>query len=331
MKNELKNNLAYRKTMLILSALCITSGLLSLILGEVVIPIASALLAAIILFENKEKRRFSYICAISLLVINALTFIPPLQVISFWSIITVLFAVIISYAYRRPIRKSECALILTLLAVIILTLPLILTAMIACGEYSITAVISYYEDMFAVMREEFVVYVNELIAELSYSAGELPIDADWYIKVYDYQVNMLISYLIISAFALVGFSLKCFSAIVKKCAENTAQINSWRFWTDNIFAYFYFLLAIVSLFISAPDTVFAVTVLNLYNIFMFIYFYVGFTVAREFFSHGRRPVLSTVLLILGILMFNAYAIELLAVIGAFFTIRTNNERPIAKD
>lgn len=331
MKNELKKNLTYNRIMLILSVSCITSGLLSFFLGELVIPISSALLASIILFEDKSKRCFSYTSALSLLCINVFAIFLQYQIISVWSIITILSAIIISRAYLQSSKKAECAFLLTVLTTIILLVPLILSPMFASGEFTLSAAVSFYENLLSDMREEFIVYVDQIVNELSADGTLGTFDAKYFINYYDYQMSMIISYVIIAAFVLVGVTFKCFGIIVKRCAQNDSHIIGWRFYTDNIFAYAYFILAIASLFITTPDSVFAVTILNLYNVFMFIYFYVGYKVAREFFSRGKRSVFSRLLLILGIVMFSNYAIELLAVIGAFSTIKTNNQTPIPEN
>ena len=329
MRNELKKNLTYNKAMLILSLLCVASGLCAFVFSELVIPVASALLAAIIIFEDNRRRIYSYISALSLILINGIMLF--FAGISFWSVITIVLAVILAFAFARMARKYQVCFLLTVIVAILLIAPLLLSAMIESGEFTFSAAISFYDGIFSQMRENFMLQIDEMIEELASTTGLSTVDSKYFIDLYDYQVRMLISYIIIAAFILVGFSFKCFSAIVKRCSEDASRITEWRFWTDNIFAYFYFILTVASLFITTPDSVFAVTVLNLYNVFMFVYFYIGFMVAREFFYRGKRPLLSTVLLVLAIVMFSAYAIELLAVNGAFYTIRVNNEKMIPED
>lgn len=331
MKNELKSNLTYNKTMLVLSALCIISGFASLFLGEFIIPIASASLAAIICFEDKSKRLYSCVSALSLLLINVIAIFLKFQLISFWSLIAIIIAVVISHAYLNSSNKAQSAFLLTAISAALLVVPLILSAMTASGEFTFESAISFYEDIFSQMRKEFILYVNQLGDEIELSAGADTFDTQYFIDIYDYQVSMIISYVVIAAFVLVGLTFKCFDIIIKRCVNDDSHILSWRFTTDNIFAYFYLILAVVSLFMPTPDSILAVTVVNLYNIFMFIYFYVGYMLARDFFSRGRQPLFSRILFVLVVITFLTYAIEILALIGAFATIKTNNDKILPED
>ncbi|MBE6532506.1 MAG: DUF2232 domain-containing protein [Ruminococcaceae bacterium] len=323
MKNELKKNLTYEKTMLILSVLCIASGFLTLIISDAAIPITAALLAAIFLFESKGKRRFSYAVSAILVVINAALFLVPDMIPSFFSILAIAFAVIISRAYLRGSEKSETAFLMTAAATLVITLTLIVVPMIAAGKLDFGVVKSFYEKLISLLREELLLAMDTALGGLEFQGTPVMIDVVQINKLFDYQLSMFISYVIIFAFFLAGATLKFFSIVVSKCAENVKPIFMWRFKTSSVFAYFYFILAVATFFIASADSVFSITVLNLYNILMFVYFYVGFNVAVAFMSRNRRPIFAFLIVLLAVILFMSYAIELLAIIGAFFTIKSN--------
>lgn len=328
MKNELKKNLTYNKTMLILSVLCIVCGLSTLLITEAVIPIAAAFLAAIFLFEREGRRRFSYTVSIILLLINLAAFFIPEQIPTFFSLTVIAFAFLMYRSYTKGTEKSECAFFMTAVSALMLGVTIIAIPMFAYGKFSFEAVTEFYDGIISLLREEMILSVNELLFDLSVQGAPIAIDMAQFGELFDRQLSMTISYVIIFAFFLAGAALKCFSLIVSKCADSVKEIFLWRFKTSNVFACFYFILAVATFFIASPDSIFAITVLNLYNILMFVYFYVGFTVAVGYLSRGRRPLFAFLIILLAIMLFFTYAIELLAVIGAVFTIRTNNGNAI---
>lgn len=330
MKNELKKNLTYNKTMLTLSILCIVFGLSTLLITEIAVPITAAFLSAVFLFEKEGKRRFSYAVSIALVIINGLMFFIPNHPSTFFSLMVIPFALIMYRAYLKGTEKAEAAFAMTAVGALVIVLTLIAAPMIAYAKFDFDVVVAFYKELYALLREELVLAINETLASIPAQNSPLMIDISKIDALLKQQINMLISYVIIFAFLLVGAAFKCFSLIVSRCIDNVKEIFLWRFKTSNVFAYFYFILAIATFFITSADSVFSITVLNLYNVLMLVYCYVGFNVAVAYLSKGRRPVLAFIIVLLAIAFFFIYAIELLAAIGAFFTIRANN-RTITKE
>ena len=120
-----------------------------------------------------------------------------------------------------------------------------------------------------------------------------------------------------------GISLKLFTFITWKKCDDKDYVIKWRFTTPSLYAYFYIALIFVSMFTMANVSIFTVCVSNLYNIFMIVYAYIGFNFVHAFLSIKRKPIFAFILLlIITVLMLNL-ALELLAIIGAFGTIRRN--------
>ncbi|MBQ8414510.1 MAG: hypothetical protein IJX58_04605, partial [Clostridia bacterium] len=88
-----------------------------------------------------------------------------------------------------------------------------------------------------------------------------------------------------------------------------------------VYAYFYILLVILSLFATNADSIFAVSVLNLYNIFMVVFAYVGFTVSLDTLKNRMKPVTATLVLIAVLLIFASFAAQILAAFGVLYSIR----------
>ena len=122
---------------------------------------------------------------------------------------------------------------------------------------------------------------------------------------------------------MVGFTMKIFTAISARLAEDNRHVLCWRFSTTNIFAYFYVALVFISMFTSSGTGVFALTVANLYNIFMIIYAYIGFNFALASLSVKMKPVVAFLLIIVAVSLLASFAVSLLSMLGVFFTLRNN--------
>lgn len=327
MRNELKKNLTYKKIVLILSALCISSGILSVLLTELAAPIAAATLAALLLFESGGAKYCSYLISAALVAINLVSVFFLGATFSLWSVIAVSLAHVIYLTYVKGSEKSEAVFIATTLTSLILALGLVIMPMIIQGQASFEVVKDFYTGILDAIRADFSAAVNAALTELEGNGANPVIDFETLMALFDSRVSMVISYLIIFAFVISGVAFKIFSFIATKCSEDTSAILTWRFRTSSVFAYFYFIITIASIFMVDTGSVFAISVLNLGNIFTFVYFYVGFTVALAYLSRNRRPVSAALLLIVVVILFATYALQILALIGAFHTIRSTQLEP----
>ena len=233
-------------------------------------------------------------------------------------------AFVMSFAYKQKHQKSDAAFYMTIAAALFGLISCAILAMRVSGNYTFDGVIDFYAKISSTLRDNFI----SLLLEAYTSAGII-IEPDLLGEIYDLQMNMIISYIFIAAFIIVGLSFKLFGFIVKKASGND-QISSWRFFTTNLYAYSYVILTIITMFISNMDTVLSVTAFNLYYIFMVIYAYIGFNVLVELLSKRLRRGAGIILLVIALLIFSTIAIQLLAVVGVIFTIRRNNEAKLSE-
>ena len=87
-----------------------------------------------------------------------------------------------------------------------------------------------------------------------------------------------------------------------------------------------------SIFFIESTDVLSVIVYNLYNIFFAVYAYVGFTVIKDMLKKQLSPFVATVSIIGALVVlcainmqFISLAMQIFAVSGVFYTIRTNRE------
>ena len=307
-----------KATPIILFILSILSGALCFVFGEALLFLPIAFLAALYTFDNSIKRRFSIIASAIILILNIAGLLTGLTFSTFGaSAITLAF--VMHFAFKQKHQKSDAAFYMTIMAALFGLVSCALLAMRIEGSYTIDAVIDFYTKISSVLREKFISFSLE-----AYTAAGIVIDSKLLGEIFDMQMNMIISYLFIAAFLIVGLSFKLFSFIVGK-ASGCDEIYSWRFFTTNLYAYFYAILTLATMFISSVDSVFAIAAFNLYYIFMAIYAYVGFNVVTQLLSKRVHPFISMILFLFALLIFSSLGIQLLAVVGVIFTIRKNNE------
>lgn len=324
MKTKLKSSLSSKKTFLILSFLCIFFAIICCFFGEITLPLAAAFLAVIYVFDIKEKRRISYIVSAGVIIINIASILLKLSS-SLFGIEAVLLAIIIYFAFSRQTSKSDASYLMTAILAVFIALGAILLAVMIQGEVSIEAVSSFYSSIINYLREAFIDSALLMYGEMLKASGAEFTGEDFG-AVFDTAVSLIISYVIIIAFLLVGFTMKLFGAITARLAEDNREVMSWRFAPTNVFAYFYLIITFASIFLNSSTDLLSISILNLYYVFMVIFAYVGFNFSVVNLAKKFSRLISFVLPTVAIVIFPSFAMQLLAVMGVFFTFASNREK-----
>ena len=317
MKTEIKSSLSTEKTLSILSILCLVFGILGAVLGEIALPFLIGALAALYLFIRDDKRVYAIILSVGLVIINVVGFYLDLTS-NVFSLNAIILALIISLSYKKGSDKADSAYVMTIISAAFTVVGFALFAMQLQGEYSLDAVVSFYTEVAAELKTIFVEKMSML-----YAAADVEIGEEVVAAVFDYQISMLPSYLLIGGFAISGLSFKVFSFIVGKYSADTESIRKWRFIPTRLFAYFYAALMLAAVFLTSTGDLLAISVLNLYNIFLVVFAYVGFNFVIALLSRRTKP--ATALLVMAVLtvVFASFALQLLAVVGVMFITRKN--------
>ena len=324
MKTVLKNSLKPNKTLLILSLLSILLGALSCVLGEILIPITVGVLSALYLFDTKSKHLISIGVSTVLIALNAASIYMNFA-ITFFAPTSVILAVILYYAFVKGESKSDAAFLMSIIAAVFTALGYMVFAMSEREIYTFEAAIDYYTQLIDYIRALF---VDGMLA--LYSASGLDVTAEAIRLVFDQQINMIISYLFIGGFAISGIGMKIFGAIAGSCSEDKTQVKEWRFGVPRLYAYGYVLLVILSLFATSGNSIFAISVLNLYNIFMVVFAYLGFKTTYENLRKRMTPFVSAIILIGVLLVFSSFATQILAAVGVLAAMRRNDFEAVSK-
>ncbi len=320
MNTKLKASLSEIKTLLILSALCLLSGILCFAIGEIMVPFVLAFLTSIYIFETGKTRIFGIIASVLVLGLNAVGIIFKLTA-SLFGPATVILAIILALSFSKKQGKADCSYLMTVIYAVFTVGGFILLAMMEQGEYTLDAALSFYKDILESLPPMVTETMNEVYTELGITITEEDVA-----MIFDSQVKMIMAYLFVGSFAIVGISMKLFGLIYSICAEDKKPIIEWRFTASSIFAYFYPVLAFLSLFITSMDSVFAVSVLNLYVIFTAIFAYIGFNFVWAMLMTRMSKGASLFMLLVITLVFASFLLQLYAVIGVFFTVKNNKRK-----
>ncbi len=328
MKTELKTNLSYRKTLLILSALCILSGLFSIVLGEIAVPFVTGFCAAIFVFETGRQKLFSFVVPVILIIINLLSVLLFGAVSLFWGILSIISAYIIFYAYKKSKSKFDFSLMLTGLVSVFTILSVLVVGMICVKEFSLEASLGFYGDLYSALRDDASKIIVDFYSEINGSTANGSITLSDAGEMIDAALGTLVSVVVVFGFIIAGFCFKVFAAIISRCADNREELRSWQFVPPSFYGHFYYVLILAYFFAAYNEGVFSTVIVNLYVIFMWIFAYVGFEVVRKKLFAGRRSVTVFIILALVILLFSSFVLQILAMLGALSVTRRNPETPV---
>lgn len=315
MNTKIDKNGNEKKIVVYLFLASLLFGLAASFLGHIIGAVASGFLAALWYFEQKEKRVLSYISPIVMLIadviINGFT--------SFVSVFSIFLALMIFFSYKLKLPKCESEFAMTLVSS-----SFILIALFALGsqnEEGLSA-IDYYLNMADEYKQYFIETFNDIYSTSGIVGNDYLTD-EQLASIFDSAMDMVVSMLIIYGFMLSGIACKIFSFTVSKNEKNDSEIKKWRFFTPSSYAYFYVLLMFISIFLGSAEGNFAITVLNLKNVFMIVYAYMGFSFLHKLLSTKMKPIIAFILILSITLLFSSFFVSALSLFGVFYTFTIN--------
>ena len=311
----MKKELSYKNTVFLLSALALVFGVFTAVLGEIVMPLSAAALAALFSVEEKKGKPVSVVISVVTALTSAVLFFIPGGGVSLVGIFSVITSLIIFLGFKSGVKKSECASYIVVLYVAVAVLTLYLVAVKNTNVFSVSAATEYYKLLYSDLKEYLVKLLEASAEEYKKYGVELALTSDQISLLIDNLAKTVLSLVAIIGFLFTGITYKIFSFIMIKTLEKPEVITNNRFGTSNVFCYFYVILLIGSAFITDYSTPLAVAIINLYNIFLAVYAYLGFDTALRFLSKRRSAVFGFIILLFAIFMLPSLAIEILSVVG----------------
>ena len=319
---KLKSSLTNKKTLLILSLLSILLGLISVAIGDILLPLMVAVLAMIFLVD--DERRIYFIVTSSVLVIVNIAAIVLNVGLTLFAFEGIALAALLAICFMKKSDKAEASLIMTAVCAGFTLVNLVILPMIELSTFDFGMVADYYLEMVDTFREAFVETAVEAYGQILASGG-IELSESIVTELYNHQLTMAISYIVIICFAVVGIAMKLFAKLYTRLCEDNSPVIYWRFRTTSVFAYFYIALMFLSIFTSTSGGVLGITIGNLYNIFLIVYAYIGFNQAVAMLSVKVRPAVAILIIAAVTVVAMSFALQLLAVLGVLYTIRKNRE------
>lgn len=302
-------------TLFVFAALSLIASVTSiLLLGELMIPIASAALASLFVLEKGRIRVFS----IAVPVIAVASDLLYRGATSYLALEIVLLAVILAISFLRT-EKSECAFWLTLTATAFIAVSMVLAAYSVTKELSMDSFLDFYIGMYEDIEERFI----SVFPDIAVMFGVTSENADPSVAtaLLESMVSILPSVAIIFAFAIAGITLKIHSMMLRLVADDESEkrIKAWHFALPSAIYYAFWIALTLKFFLELFGGVgsFAVVVANVYNVLLYVFAYVGFAIVVAMLSalFKSRPL--AILATVGtVLLFSGLAIELIAYFGA---------------
>ncbi len=319
MNNKFHQSCKDKRVPILLFILSIITGIAAFIFGEAFLPLAVAPLAALFLFDNSKRSIFSIIASVLVILLNIAGTLLGLT-FSLSGVCAVIIALTIAFAFAGKQNKSDSSFVATVLCGGFLIISYALLAMMIQENYTVEAVVHFYGSIADIFKDTLLDVMT-----IAYQSAGIQVETELLTELIDMQIYMVISYLFILAFLLVGLSYKLFGFAVGRCSTDKEDIQSWRFDVSNLYAYFYVILSFATIFINSLDSFYFVAVYNLYNIFMVIFAYIGYRTSVDLLRKKFSTFISNLMIIAALVAFSSLASQILALVGVFYTIRRNNE------
>ena len=293
------------------------AGIGCVLLGYLILPVAAALYATLLTFENKNGRIFSY-------VIPSLVFIINILFNGFFSLeglAYVAVGAVLYYLYKSGKGKGESAFYITSMLVIMMLISAVFLAFDNVGAIRISSVGEFYSEAYYALKNDFIDMLSSLKTVNADGFTEYfsnPSEAE---AIFHSAVCMLLPFLILIAFLLCGITFKLFSGRIFKYSDEKEKIVCWNFSTSNTVAYFYLAVSVLSMLESGGAFALVITSLNL--VFLAVFGYIGFRVVHVMISAKKGPRMATVVIIAAIVLLSSFAIQLLSYLGIYFTVMFN--------
>ena len=323
MRTDIKKKSINIKSALILAILSVILSLVSSVFGPMglyisLLPMAASagLLAALIHFECEKTNLIRIIAPILIVAIDWIFN----GFYSLSGILIVVSALMIFLVYEQGWAKFESAMAMSLIAAGIIALIFIVAGIkndqgLPVGEF--------YKNLYENFKNEYLNYYNQVYVPMYEEMGVEPISVDNMIYVLDYMVGMLVSILFIAGFALIGVATKVYSFILAKLGSDKERLCGWKFSPNSIFAYFYAILGLFSMFLSTELTTFNLSVSNLEMIFMIIFWYIGITAIGKLIRERKKQSLPIVLTVVCAAFITLFFPRIVSYAGVFYCIVIN--------
>lgn len=311
-------------------SLSVCMGFLSQ-LGLILLPLVVALTSVVYFLEDGRFPTVSVVLSVLIVVVDLVLN----GIYSYCCLASVVISLVIYFFTKfKLFSKGETALLLTVILALFIGIMILFAAFHDVGSFDIAAAQEYLNGIVAEAKDTFITSFEESMAELptqpDAEISEL-INSETLGAMFDSYVNLFISVVVVFAFLFVGLSYKAFGFVFSKLVEDKNSLNSFRFELSPIFAYFYMALYLLGFLFGGEDVI-SISILNLLNVFTFIFAYLGFVFVNTMLkARFSNKIMATIMLVISIVLLYQFAISILSIAGAFSMIMLARARQVGNN
>lgn len=324
MQPQLKASVKPKSFSLLMTLSAALCTLAVLFVSDIFLPVAAGVYAVFFLYDrNKVLPGLLFAAAV---ILSAF-----LGVSSVLTILALFFSgALCAVLYRAGTDKSFAVLCLSALYLLYLFASLYALAAVSLGSAASEAVFGYYSDAIETMREQFVETITSLTTALTDGTAVFLMTAEQAEELFLSMTRLIFAFFAILAFCMTGILYKVFSRIAVSLDAEPIRLVRYRFEPSPVFAGFYAVLFLLSLFLSGAEGSLAIALDNLFYIFMAVFAYIGIRFGFFVLARARRRGFGIVLLIFFLLFANLMAFELFSFFGVFYTFMSRRHPPHAE-
>ncbi len=324
---ELNDTKEYSQAIVKLSILTSVAVLGCILFGFFCLPVAAAYYAALLLYERPGKRIMSIVIPAVYFALNF--FLQP--AFSLDALAYVVLGAIIYFSVKKSRSKGETAFWMTVATLVIIILTTFFLAFEVNGDIGFLSIKQFYSGVYRNLKEE----VMERILALKTTSEEGIVSYAYNFyeaeRLFEELAMSVIPLAILSAFLIVGISLKLFATVIAKYSGADCGIYFWSFGTSNLVAYFYVITYVIGMIAESDGSLFAFTVMSLTTVFSVVYAYIGVRFVFYFIlSRGKSAWLAILIIALGFVIMSLVALQILSFIGVTVNIIANKAQSKAK-
>ncbi len=221
--------------------------------------------------------------------------------------------------FAKGFSKFDAVFVSVLQFLLMFVFLLWMTAAQATGDVSPEAAISFYMRTMEEVKAACMTSFEETIhLYLGDDAQDMALTLETAVDSIFRRIPALFG---VVSFVMAGCAAKLWTAFVSRwSADRGEAVRRWNFTTPMIFACFYGILTLLSLFFDAATDAFSLAVVNLQLFFMVVYAYIGFKYLRFSARRMRRRNPMIFFILVMFLFLPSLSLQLLAIEGMIAVI-----------
>lgn len=296
--------------------LTVIFGIASVFFGYLALPLAGASYAALLFYENKNRRVLSYVLPVAIAFLDfSINWVNGY--FSEQSLAYVAAGVVIYLCYSKKTEKNLCTVLLTVTLSAFLFIGILFLGFNQADSASISALIDVVKGTYYQAKDTFISALTSITSSDDFGVIYIPITREYAEQLFHIILQILPAAVITFALLLSAIALKFFDIFTRK--EKYQEKNpNWIFNPSKVTGIFYIIVAVLNALIFGTD-IFTVTVYNIYIILLSVFAYLGFKFIYCIVTMKRSAFFAITLILASVLIFGTTAFAIVSYLGVYYT------------